>query len=231
MTLLAETSHYQEAFMRLIYPSYCGVCRAFLKLEEDVFCTGCQRAIEALRFSLTDAILDQKFQHVRQAWSLFPYRSPIKEILKKLKFSKKTWLLKGFQSHFEYFSLAICSHHPYDAVIPVPLSKIKQVKREFNQAELIAKLIAKVSSIPVRSHWLKKRFHGMAQSQLSRQERKMNLEGAFVVSRGYPGHLKRVLLVDDVLTTGATAEQAARSLKQAGVRHVDLLTLAHTERN
>lgn len=111
-------------------------------------------------------------------------------------------------------------------VVPVPLHFIRRHGRGFNQSELLGRGLADgvglplVSGVLVRSRWT------WAQARLGRDQRKANVAGAFTVR--YPDAVrgKRILLVDDVCTTGATLESCAEALKQAGARSVDALTLA-----
>ncbi len=114
-----------------------------------------------------------------------------------------------------------------DFIAPVPLHHTRLIRRGFNQSLLLAERLAKESRTPLARHWLKRKRATPSQAGKSATGRKRNVQGAFVVPDRFVGRLtgKRVLLVDDVFTTGATANACARALKKTGVEHVDVATL------
>ena len=111
-----------------------------------------------------------------------------------------------------------------DCIIPIPLHPLKKRDREFNQAESIARLLSDQLQIPSRPELAIRIRYTESQTHLSRAKRLKNMKGAFAAGPArLPG---RVLLVDDVMTTGATASAVAAVLKRAGAHEVDVLTLA-----
>ncbi len=219
---------YSEALLRLLYPSSCGVCHSFLGLEEQGICHTCRSECDTLRFSFHQTPFNHSLSWVDEAWTLYPYESPIREILTEVKFSKKRWLMNIFEKDIQSFCESLKGETHYDILIPVPLDHQKRMEREFNQAELLAHLMSKSIQIPVQTRWLKKRRTLFAQSELSRRERLIHVRDIFKINfaEGLKG--KRVLLVDDILTTGTTAEEAARTLKKHGAKSVDVFALART---
>ena len=111
-----------------------------------------------------------------------------------------------------------------DAVIPVPLARERERERGFNQAALLARRIGRRLEVPMRRGWLARIRSTRPQSDLSAAERRANVRGAFRASPLVAG--RHLLLVDDVLTTGATLEACARALSAAGARRVGALTVA-----
>ena len=110
-------------------------------------------------------------------------------------------------------------------LIPVPLSRRKQRQRGFNQAALLAEKIAEGLSLPVNTRGLR-RIHSTApQKKLGKYERGENLKHAFVADALYLQGVRRVLLIDDIYTTGSTVNYCAGALKQAGIEKVWFLTL------
>ncbi len=114
----------------------------------------------------------------------------------------------------------------YDAIVPVPLSKKRRRERGFNQAERIARAVAKSAGAPVCSRVIRKVGERPPQAGLSRAARRLNARSAYRARVPAPLEGADVLLVDDVFTTGATVDAASRALLVAGVGSVDVLTLA-----
>ncbi|MEZ5946470.1 MAG: ComF family protein [Hyphomonas sp.] len=119
-----------------------------------------------------------------------------------------------------------------DLIVPVPLHYVRLAGRGFNQSAWLARTVARLSGTPMRVDALKRTRRTPTQGGLSARARKRNVAGAFEVrKRSVPFVAgKRVLLVDDVLTTGATLSACVRALKQAGAHEVDVLVLARVVR-
>ena len=124
-------------------------------------------------------------------------------------------------------ALPIDSRH--DLIVPVPLHWRRRWRRGFNQAELLARGIAKHRQIPLLNA-LRRSKATADQAALTSAGRRRNVVGAFEPRRGIDIQGKRILLIDDVFTTGATASACARTLKRAGAASVTLLTLARADR-
>ncbi len=119
-----------------------------------------------------------------------------------------------------------------DLIAPVPLHWLRLFARRFNQAALLAQALGRETGLPVVPDLLLRRRHTPSQGRLSADQRRRNVAGAFAVRGARAPRLagRRVLLVDDVLTTGATAAACARTLRRAGASAVDVLVLARVVR-
>lgn len=217
-----------EAFIRLIYPATCGSCRNALTLREKNLCVTCTKHLETIKFIPEEAALDESFKGVDHAWAVYPYQSPVKELLHGIKFYRKPWLMNLFHQDIENLIPATQEQICYDYVVPIPLDGGKILDRGFNQSELLARFISKNAGIPVKS-LLSKRWKTLPQSSLHREERKANLKGIFRIRQKEKVRGKNFLVVDDIVTTGATAEEAAQTLKAHGAKRVDIFALAYTE--
>jgi ComF family protein len=111
-----------------------------------------------------------------------------------------------------------------DALIPVPLSIRGLRERGFNQSLLLAKTLSDRNKVPLIMDGLLKKTETPAQIGLSKNERRLNLKGSFKAERKFPG--MRLLLVDDVMTTGSTANECSKVLLRAGAEEVRVLALA-----
>jgi ComF family protein len=114
----------------------------------------------------------------------------------------------------------------WQAIVPVPLHPTKQREREFNQAERLARQLSHATGIPLCKRWLRRVRPTRTQTQLSREERQENMKDAFAWRGNEQLHGSRVVLVDDVFTTGATTNACAKVLRQAGASEIVVWTLA-----
>ncbi len=115
-----------------------------------------------------------------------------------------------------------------DVLVPVPLHKIRLRERGYNQSELIAKGVSNVTGIKVIGDLLVRARNTETQTKLNFEERKENVKDAFFVNRKYKNFVvdKKVIIVDDVITTGSTINECAKALAQAGVSKVFALSVA-----
>jgi ComF family protein len=116
----------------------------------------------------------------------------------------------------------------YDIIVPVPIHFLKRLKRKYNQSELLAQKLGIISGIPYEPRILRKEKQTPQQEGLSRNARLKNIRGSFGINLQYVHLLrdKNVILVDDVLTTGATANECSLNLKKHGAKKVIVLTIA-----
>jgi ComF family protein len=152
------------------------------------------------------------------------YEGTLRKLIHLFKYQGMRSLAKPLS---EFLAGALPRDQRFDVVVPVPLHWRKRWQRGFNQSELLGRLIARRRGIPLRKV-LRRGFATRAQAGLSNAQRRENVAGAFRVRRRVPG--MRILLIDDVMTTGATAAACALALKRAGARSVCLLTLARVDR-
>ena len=165
---------------------------------------------------------------------LFLYDAPIKQLLTQFKFQQKfaygRLLGNLFASHLsDYYQ-----QHPDDlpqVILPVPLSQQRLGERGFNQAERIAKPVAKELGLPILHSACKRKRHTAPQLSLPAKERHKNLRNAFEIKetltvKGQP--IEHLALIDDVITTGATLESLTAEVKKKGVKTVTLWGLART---
>jgi ComF family protein len=160
-----------------------------------------------------------------KAWTLFPYLPPLQDAICLFKYRGRVSLAKPLA---ELMIAALPHPIEIDLIVPVPLHPSRLREREFNQALLLADRLARHLAKPLVYTSLERMVPSDPQSTLSRKERLKNLRRAFSVRR--PGAIegKRILLIDDVFTTGTTVNECAKALKGAGAEAVSVLTLART---
>jgi ComF family protein len=229
----------------LIYPNCCLVCKNRIPPleQQELICSGCWEKIEKNlppfcascgRHLTPEAIkknacpncskIDYFFD---RAFSPCAYTGTVKKLIHEFKYSGKDYLGKPLgklmQTFIQDYQLPI---EYLDFLIPVPLHKSRQREREFNQAEILSREIARKFDKQVLTDTLIRVKPTKTQTELTFRERCQNVGGSFLVAK--PELIKdtNLLLIDDVLTTGATSNEAARCLKESGAKKVLLLTLA-----
>ncbi len=158
-----------------------------------------------------------------RAYAAFEYAWPIAPMLQAFKFHGHLAVGRTLALAFSEYLVMRAARRP-DILVPVPLHPRRLSERGFNQAIEIARPLARSLGITIRYHSLIRRRHTPAQSGLGAAARRRNLSGAFACKCRFNG--LHVALVDDVITTGSTAEALAATLKQAGARHVSVYALA-----
>ena len=160
------------------------------------------------------------------AYSYGSYEGPLRDLVHLFKYRRIRSLEKPLG---RMLCLALPREEQADLIVPVPMHWWRKWNRGFNQADLLARMVARRTGIPAKSV-LQRGRRTAAQAGLTLAQRRENLTGVFHVRGRNRVEGRRVLLVDDVFTTGATASACAAALKRAGARSVVLLTLARVDR-
>jgi ComF family protein len=160
------------------------------------------------------------------AFAYGEYEGPLRKLIHEFKYSGVTPLAGKLGP---LLSGALPREQKFDVIVPMPLHWRKRLERGFNQSELLAKFLSERTGIPV-AVGLRRRKSTAPQAGLTRAQRRTNVAGAFEVDQRDRIDGRHVLLIDDVLTTGATASACAAVLKRAGARRVTVLTLARADR-
>jgi ComF family protein len=232
-------------FLDVLYPRHCFACDKSLHEEQNTYvCESCLEIIEATETkrcskcglktgpgiaSSSKGCPECKNTNLRFEKCFFVSDNiePVKTLIHQFKYKKHICLATPLGS------LLINHLHKktigkIDSVVPVPLHWKKKQERGFNQSELMAKKISNELSIPISTNNLFRAKNTLSQTQLSRTQRQENVKGAFKVKNPRLFYQKNILLVDDVLTTGMTASECAKSLKNAGTNKVFLIALARS---
>lgn len=209
------------------------VCRACLSKPEplaaDYQCVQCLSPFLS-PFPLDDegrcALCRRGVRGFDAAYSFGFYEDELRKLIHLFKYGRVQTLSAPLG---RLLAQALPREQTFDVIVPMPLHWRKRWQRGFNQAELLAREIGRRTHTPVRSA-LRRVRSTVSQAGLTSAKRRANVSGAFRAKRRSPLDGQSVLLIDDVMTTGATAASCARALKRAGARQVTLLTLARVDR-
>lgn len=167
------------------------------------------------------------------AWTAVDYGHPWAALLAQFKFQQDPGIAHALAQLLMRQPEAIAALASASLIVPVPLSRERLRERGFNQAAQLARALARQPGAPAcASRVLLRPRHTAAQSTLPRRQRLTNLRGAFQVPWPQAAQIRgqRVLLVDDIMTTGATLNAAAQALRQAGAAHIFAMVVARTPR-
>jgi len=218
----------QGAF-ELIFPDNCLLCRRFLNSRHQrQLCPGC---LSTLSFN------PQPFSRqslpaasaLDQAWSVCLYNEPAQKLLHAFKYNAKTSLRKTFVPlMIDFIDRHRIPVREFDLVSPIPLHPARLRERGYNQSALLSLGLSQHYGIKHTEDLLTRQKMTLTQTELGAKERWTNMSGAFKMKNSTDTKDKSILLIDDLLTTGATVSSAAETLKTAGAARVGVLTFSVT---
>lgn len=224
----------RDAFYEL-FPRKCFICRASLDSDStlctachdhviplDTYCPQCCEAIlpdlgcVACSINPSNNVIDQYIIG-------YQYDGAVRDAIIQLKFNHRMYMVRVIKE----LMLSVINHHmddlvKIDYIVPMPVDRVRLAGRGFNHMLEVALSLDKSIKRPIKHKILRKQAFTIPQSELSRQERLKNLRSSFECDQ-ISGH---VLLLDDVLTTGKTLEEAAKALKNAGAERITVLVIA-----
>jgi len=211
----------------------CSNCLEFLPFIREPRCSVCGKPLEETegaeeterRYCPDCRRVSHDFD---QALSVFEFSLSVRELIHRYKYGKEFSLSRTFG--FFLSELLRESGWQADGIVPVPLHKNRLRSRGFNQSVLLGDSISGHLGIPCMDQVLIRNIDTKTQTGFNRRQRAENLKNAFIVKDPVPIRGKSILLIDDVYTTGATADSCSRVLRRAGAKGIYLLTIA-TGRN
>jgi len=215
MKIVNQIRLISNSLIDLIYPQYCEICNIDLTTKEHFLCLGCKYDLPYINQSKrTLETLEKLFWgrvKVEHVIALLNYQkgNQTQKLLHQLKYNKKTKLA----SHFgEIIGDLIKNVNEIDYLVPVPLHPKKKRIRGFNQSTVIANGIHKTTNIPIIEHVISRDTFNKSQTNFSKFDRWDNVRRIFTVTKPELLKNKHIILIDDVLTTGATIEACVQEL-------------------
>jgi len=209
----------------------CPTCRDRLPLVSSPLCPLCGIPFSGAGGDHRCGTCLTHTPHFDSARAHFLYEGSIRDLIHIFKYNQHTHLRYPLALlALEGISGFLTDNDPH-LIVPVPLHRSRLRKRGFNQAVLLGRVISHQLSLPMLTDALVRTRPTEPQIELSAAERRLNVKGAFTVNR--PDHVagKRILLLDDVMTTGSTMDECAKELKKAGAAVVIAATVARTARS
>ncbi len=212
-----------EKFLNLIFPNVCGFCN---KINSNSLCKNCELSLSKYEISCIKDYTRDKQKYFDYLYCALKYENYVRETLIKYKFNENSYLYKTFskiiiknEKIYRFLKL-------YDIIIAVPMHKLKKSVRGYNQSELIARKIARDMEIYFEKDVLIKVKNTNVQSTLTKTRRAKNVKGAFFVTDNTIIEGKKIILIDDIYTTGSTVNECSKLLKKAGAKEICVVTIA-----
>ena len=214
-----------EKLLKFIFPNRCGFCGELIK--EEYTCKKCKKKLEYMYTKNNVQKVDER--HFDLLISAYYYAGCVRSKMLQLKYKNKKYLYNALSEKPLYNLLPYSNEIDY--IIPVPISFKRYFERGYNQSLLIAKFISEGIHKPLAKHVLIKVKNNKKQSELSLVQRSVNVKDVYTVVNQKVTSGKRILLIDDIYTTGATASECSRVLKMHGARSVLVATIATADVN
>ena len=218
----------------LLFPQYCLLCNEKTDCARSLCavcewqlpwlghnCRCCARPLTHLHAHHCGICLS-RMPPIDQTWCCFHYQSPIKQWISQYKFNQQLHFQTLF-THWLYQKI-LSANSVIDVIIAVPIHRKRLKQRGFNQCVLIARALAKLLNLRYEDHLLIRHQHTAAQMTLPAKLRQKNIRGCFQVTQPVEG--LKILIIEDIITTGSTIIEAAKTLKASGANAVTVLAIA-----
>lgn len=232
-----------NAGLGLIYPEVCQICHDHrAPFDEGLVCTQCRGQVRFIQPPFCDRCglpfegeITNTFEctncrelelHFNSARSAVVLKTVVSEAMHAYKYNRAMWFERFLAGLLLQKAVPALRPQKWDIIVPVPLHPTKLREREFNQAARLAKHLGAALNLPVDTKSLQRITPTQTQTKLSRADRAKNVRGAFAVRKGVRLTSKRVIVLDDMFTTGATTSDCARALQSSGAAEVCVWTVA-----
>ena len=211
-------------FLNLIYPQTCGICG---KLASDSLCKKCEIELKKesdLNIIQTGEEIEDKY--FNELMYIFKYEGQIRKLILDYKFNEKSYIYLTFVNFLLKNKKIFENIKNYDTIIPVPISKKRLKTRGYNQSLLIARKIAQQTNLELVNNCLIKTKNIIEQSKLNKEDRMQNIQGVYELRNKQLIENKKILLIDDIYTTGSTVNECSKILRQGNPKKIGILVLA-----
>ena len=204
----------------LIYPPVCGICG---KINKNNLCKKCEDKIKKYEINKIEEVKNKNFEYQIK---VLKYEDIVRTKIIDYKFNEDSYLYKTFSKIIIKNEKIYRFLKKYDIIICVPMHIKRKLQRGYNQTELIASEIARNTELEFQNKNLIKIKDTTKQSTLSKKYRIENVKDAFKIKKADKLKNKKIILFDDIYTTGSTVNECSKVLKKAGAKQITVLTLA-----
>ena len=198
----------------------CGICG---KICDKSLCRKCEINLEKFENIKIEEVQDKNFNELI---SVFDYQGMIRTNILNYKFKEKSYMAKTFAKFLINNEKLFEKIKTYDTIVPVPISRERMKQRGYNQSLIIAKELNKYIKLEIAENSLIKVKNVIEQSKLNKEDRQNNIINAYEIKNEQILENKKVLLIDDIYTTGSTVNECSKMLKLANPKKIGVLTLA-----
>lgn len=208
----------------LIFPEVCGICG---RINPYPTCIKCNVKIKEYEESkILQEEIELQDRYFDELMYMFKYENQIRKLLLDYKFNEKSYLYRTFSDIILKNKKIFENVKKYDTIIPVPISHKRMKERGYNQSELIAKELAKKANLKLVNNCLIKTKNIIEQSKLKKEERKNNIKDVYELENKDLIEDKKILLLDDIYTTGSTVNECSKVLRQGKPEKIGVLVMA-----
>ena len=231
MMYFGEPKYFANSLFDFILPRFCCSCKTKLSVNQDTMCLDCLSKIQRSTGLRLQREFERKFFNnkiISEFYSPFVFEKDkeLQHAIHALKYDKKfpVGIFLGKVLAAEIKSSK--TNWKFDLIIPIPLHQLKKAERGYNQAYYIAKGVGKIFKVKVSDRSVKRIKYTESQTTMNLNEREENISGAFKVKWNTQVRGKNILLLDDVITTGATISECGKILLEAGASKVYAASIA-----
>ncbi len=230
---------WKEDILNILYPPTCPICGKILRINNNQICIECKKKItyiqepickkcgKVLLFEEQEYCYDccKKQHSYTRGLALWIYDENLKKSIYRFKYNNKREYAKVYANEIVLHHKRQIKEWNADGIIPIPLHKSKMRSRGFNQAEVLAIELSKQLSIPCYSNLISREKKTLPQKSLNDKQRINNLKNAFKIKQN-DVKLNKIILIDDIYTTGVTIDSVTKVLKQEGINEVYFITIS-----
>ena len=234
---MKKVSKGKEVFYSIFFPRRCPICDEVVVYGGDI-CKACEKdlmiIVEPVCKKCGKQISDErvefcpdcskKVHYYKQGRAIFSYQKGMKRSMYRFKYAGRKEYAAFYARMAKQSIGTWVERHGIEVIVPVPMYAAKQRKRGYNQAEVFAKILGEYLGIPVETQMVLRIKNTVPQKELNDIQRKDNLKGAFQLKTNIVKY-RKILLVDDIYTTGSTVDAIARCFQEAGIEEVYFLTV------
>lgn len=228
----------RKLILSLLYPPRCPICDGLQKIGDFGCCDSCSKDLPWVRkarcMKCGRQLADEEAEYCSdcrkqehcfdEGTAAFTYSGRMRDSVYRMKFQNRRDYLPFYAAAMARALEGCLERWRPEVILPVPMHPKKKRRRGYNQSELLAKELAGLTGLPMEKDMLRCIRLTADQKKLGRRDRQKNLRGSFAVEESFGGY-QRVLLVDDVYTTGSTVDELSKILKRRGVQRVYFVVL------